>query len=199
MPIVAKVILFIVLGFLMFVIIGGVIVLMDVTKDDLFSNLNRKKKSKKAISLGHKAIYDSRWGTSHAQIEHDKGFFVEVENVFCHDMPFIDFETFRKFYEINPDAWSLFGFSVCKDNDIDMCYTFTYEEWEKYGYWCEELKRKQKEEEEEQARIEKEQKDCASLQKLLDSVQKDIDAMNERAKAEINSAKEITERVMNTI
>lgn len=199
MSIVAKVILFIVLGFLMFVIIGGVIVLMDVTKDDLFSNLNRKKKSKKAISLGHKAIYDSYWNTSHAQIEHDNGFFTEVENVYCHDMAFIDFETFRKFYEINPDAWSLFKFSVCKDNSFDMCYTFTYEEWEKYGYWREELDKQRKAEEEEQARIEKEQKDCASLQKLLDSVQKDIDAMNERAKAEINSAKEITEQVMNTI
>lgn len=187
------IIIFVVL--LMLTIIGVVIAMRDV----LFPNLNHKKKSKKAIGLGHKAIYDSRWGTSHAQIEQDKGFFVEVENVYCHDMPFIDFETFRKFYEINPDAWSLFGFSVCKDNSFDMCYTFTYEEWEKYGYWREELKRKQRAEEEEQARIEKEQKDCASLQKLLDSVQKDIDAMNERAKAEINSAKEITERVMNTI
>lgn len=199
MSIVAKVILFIALGFLMFVIIGGVIVLIDVTKDDLFSGLNRKRKSKKAISLGHKAIYDSHWNTSHAQIEHDKGWFTEVENVYCHDMAFIDFETFRKFYEINPDAWSLFKFSVCKDNSFDMCYTFTYEEWEKYGYWREELDKQRKAEEEEQARIEKEQKDCASLQKLLDSVQKDIDAMNERAKAEINSAKEITEQVMNTI
>lgn len=180
---------------LILAIIGTVIAVIDV----LFPNLNRKKKSKKAIGLGHKAIYDSRWGTSFARIEHDKGFFTEVENVYCHDMAFIDFETFRKFYEINPDAWSLFKFSVCKDNSFDMCYTFTYEEWEKYGCWREELDKQRKAEEEEQARIEKEQKDCASLQKLLDSVQKDIDAMNERAKAEINSAKEMTEQVMNTI
>lgn len=170
-----------------------IVVTFDLISDD-WNTMDEN--TKKTINMSHKKIYDSYWKSSHTQIVHDNGFFV---NVYCRDMAFIDFETFRKFYEINPDAWSLFKFSVCKDNSSDMCYTFTYKEWEKYGYWREELKRKQKAEEEEQARVEKEQKDYASLQKLLDSVQKDIDAMNERAKAEINSAKEITKQVMNTI
>ena len=91
------------------------------------------------------------------------------------EFPTITFQQFKDFYNLNPDSWTLKRCRVYKNDDNELSFTFTYDEWKKYVKFKAQIE-KQKEEQ----RLAKEEIDRRKQQnkitvKILEEVQKDID------------------------
>ena len=107
------------------------------------------------------------------------------------EFPCISFSRFYNFYCVNPDSWDIDKYRVYKDRDNNLSFVFEYKEWKKYDKW-----RKQIEKEKELIALNKKnqkiakEKDEITL-KILESVQKDIDAAFNESKKKFNEAKEL--------
>lgn len=106
-----------------------------------------------------------------------------------HGYATIDFESFKKFYNINPDRWELHDEYVCCATKIeyDMIwksenFQFNYLDYQKYKKW---LKNKQE--------YDKKLKHAKSTAEMIAVVKQDIEKLEKMSDAEINKAKSIIE------
>lgn len=111
------------------------------------------------------------------------------------EFPTINFEQFRDFYYLNKDSWDLYEYFVQKDKNKNMVMTFTYPEWRKYHkFYVQVQKNKEREKEnQKQQEISKEKNKIARC--VLESVQKDIDAIRAEQQKDLDEAIELVKGV----
>lgn len=107
------------------------------------------------------------------------------------EFPFILFSQFYDFYCVSPDSWSLKEYRVYKDNDDELSFVFEYEEWKKYNKWYKQIQK-----EKEIAAINKKNQEIMeeknrTARKILESVQKDIDAIRQESHKNISEASKL--------
>lgn len=111
-----------------------------------------------------------------------------VENKSIKDFPVITFNQFLDFYYLNPSSWSLRECRVCKNNDNNLSFTFTYEDWKKYKKWRKQLKK-----DTESKRINDYKHDVTK--KILEAVQVDIENIRAESKKDLEMAQELMKEV----
>ena len=136
-------------------------------------------------------ICDSIWTRKNCFNYYTPYDYVNYEYKVLKEFPYISFSRFYNFYCVNPDSWSIEKYRVYKDNDGHLSFVFEYREWVKYDKW-----RKQMEKEKELIALNKKNQEIAKKKdettiKILESVQKDIDAAFNESKKRSNEAKEI--------
>ena len=104
------------------------------------------------------------------------------------DFPTITFDQFLDFYYLNPGSWSLRQCRVCKDNNNNLSFTFSYEEWKKYKKWRAQLKKDL-----DNKNINSYKHDVTK--KILEAVQKDIENIRAESQTDLEMAQELMKEV----
>lgn len=111
---------------------------------------------------------------------------IEVDKlklVYVHNVPKVKFDNFYNIYQINPDKYELLdGYVVRHEEEKDIVFSFNFHDYKKYTkFRKEEVKRR---------------KDDRMLQELIKLAKCDVKNMRNKAKSEIEQAREITEKIM---
>lgn len=106
-----------------------------------------------------------------------------------HGFAEIEFESFKKFYDINPERWELYDEHVCCATDIKYGmiwnsekFQFNYLDFQKYKKWLKNKKSR-----------DKEMANMQSTAKMIAAVKQDIEKLERMSDTEINKAKSIIE------
>lgn len=123
--------------------------------------------------------------------DHSKPYYCR-RKVYCKlcELPKISFKQFESFYQLNPDSWYLYPDRVCKDDNTQLSFTFSYKDWKSYQKFRDKIAK----EEEQKAEAEKQKKILDRQNEItiniLTEVQKDIDAIRQLAADEMDQARE---------
>lgn len=103
--------------------------------------------------------------------------------VYIYQLPEVKFSNFYNIYQINPDKYELLdGYVVRHEKDKDIAFSFNFFDYNKY------TKFRNKEV--------KNRKNEKMLKELIELTKGDIESTREKARSEIEQAREITERIM---
>lgn len=109
------------------------------------------------------------------------------------DFPTISLDQLKDFYYLNPKSWSLQDCRVVKDNNDELSFTFTYDEWKKYKKFKEQIEEEDKRKQELLANQKLEKEKTETTRKILESVQKDIDKIRAESEKEFEEVKRVVE------
>ena len=150
-----------IIGFILFIIIAGTheLIFWDSKESWLRIPFRKKIKYKEALD-SNASIYS--WTCSNTNLK---------------DYPTITFSQFKDFYYVNPSSWELYEYFVRKDRNRNLIMIFEYPEWKEYNKFRKQLEKDKKAAAENKKKQEAVQYKNEVTKKILESVQRDIDAI----------------------
>lgn len=111
------------------------------------------------------------------------------------EYPTITFSQFQDFYYVNPNSWQLYEYFVKKDNDRNLIMIFEYPEWKKYNKFCKQLEKDKEAAKENKKKQEIIEHQNEVTRRILESVQRDIDAIRAENEKNFNDAADLIKGV----
>lgn len=170
--------LLLIFGFIIFIIIFGTHELIFWPSEESWLRIPFRKKIKYKDALNSYASKYS-WVCADTRLN---------------NYPTITFSQFKDFYYVNPNSWELYEYFVRKDRSRNLIMIFEYPEWKEYNKF-----RKQIEKEKEEAKANKKKQEAVEYQnevtrKILESVQRDIDAIRAESMKNFDEASNLIKK-----
>lgn len=122
-----------------------------------------------------------------------------IQRIPLREFPKIQFDKFRTFYELNPDAWCLDTHSVYRNDDEYKRFVFSYEDWKRYRKFVDAVDEDRLFDKRTKYEREIDSWSDGIAISLLEEVQKDIEAVKKKASNEMGEARDIHTRVRNSM